>query len=93
MNRQEIDKLVQEYTISTEAKKIEELTHKIWDEALNAGVFPASIHDLYVARGKGRYSGFTVPAMNLRSAARKVGCAGVLRFPGRDSGDTDRRSR
>ena len=30
------------------------------------GVRPASIHDLYVAMGKGQVGGFTVPAMNLR---------------------------
>jgi fructose/tagatose bisphosphate aldolase len=30
------------------------------------GVTPASIHDLYIAMGKGQAGGFTVPAMNLR---------------------------
>ena len=67
MNRQDIDQLVQEYVTSTDVKKREEMTHKIWDEALNSGVFPASIQGLYEARGKGKYSGFTVPAINLRA--------------------------
>ncbi len=31
------------------------------------GIFLASIHDLYMARGKGQGKNFTVPAMNLRS--------------------------
>jgi len=31
------------------------------------GVVPASIHDLYVAIGRGHAGGFTVPAMNLRA--------------------------
>ena len=31
------------------------------------GVVPASIHDLYVAIGRGEAKGFTVPAMNLRA--------------------------
>jgi fructose-bisphosphate aldolase class II len=31
------------------------------------GVVPASIHDLYVAIGRGDAKGFTVPAMNLRA--------------------------
>ncbi|HEX6306236.1 MAG TPA: class II fructose-bisphosphate aldolase [Anaerolineales bacterium] len=36
--------------------------------ALAAGVTPASIHDLYIARGKGEVpASFTVPAMNLRA--------------------------
>ena len=30
------------------------------------GVRPASIHDLYMARGRGEISGFTVPAINVR---------------------------
>lgn len=36
--------------------------------ALSLGVFPSSIHDLYIARGKGKLPHtFTVPAMNLRA--------------------------
>src|SRR5512140_2345649 len=33
------------------------------------GVRPASIHELYMARGRGEISGFTVPAMNVRGMA------------------------
>lgn len=45
--------------------------------ALELGIIPASIHDLYVARGRGATrADFTVPAMNLRTlpfnAARAV---------------------
>ncbi len=45
--------------------------------ALELGILPASIHDLYMARGKGEVrDDFTVPAMNLRAlpfhAARAV---------------------
>lgn len=45
--------------------------------ALDAGIIPASIHDLYIARGRGDTpDDFTVPAMNLRAlpytAARAV---------------------
>jgi len=39
----------------------------IWESALALGIFPASINDLYIARGKGAIEKpFTVPAMNLR---------------------------
>jgi fructose-bisphosphate aldolase class II len=39
----------------------------IWETALALGVFPSSINDLYLARGKGEIAKpFTVPAMNLR---------------------------
>jgi len=34
-----------------------------------AGIRPASIHDLYMAMGRGEVSGFTVPAMNIRAMA------------------------
>jgi fructose-bisphosphate aldolase, class II len=39
------------------------------------GVVPASIHDLYIARGQGKTGGFTVPAMNIRAAAFDSGRA------------------
>ena len=36
---------------------------------------PASIHELYLARGRGEVSGFTVPAMNIRGIAFDTGRA------------------
>src|SRR5687767_5052491 len=47
----------------------------IWEIAESAGVRPASIHDLYMARGRGEVGGFTVPAMNVRGAAYDTGRA------------------
>ena len=41
----------------------------IWELGQQVGVRPASIHDLYVARGRGRCHGFTVPAINVRMMA------------------------
>jgi fructose/tagatose bisphosphate aldolase len=41
----------------------------IWELGQAVGVRPASIHDLYLARGKGLVHGFTVPAMNVRGAS------------------------
>ena len=37
--------------------------------AAAAGIRPASIHDLYLAMGRGDTSGFTVPAINVRAMA------------------------
>src|SRR5262245_50622127 len=37
--------------------------------AAAAGIRPASIHDLYLAMGRGETSGFTVPAINVRAMA------------------------
>ena len=48
----------------------------IWELGQTVGVQPASIHDLYMARGRGEVHGFTVPAINLRvvtyDAARAI---------------------
>ncbi|MEO7218355.1 MAG: class II fructose-bisphosphate aldolase [Gemmatimonadaceae bacterium] len=41
----------------------------IWEIAQAVGIFPSSIHDLYIARGKGAYSDVTVPAINVRGMA------------------------
>jgi hypothetical protein len=38
-------------------------------------VQPASIHDLYIARGRGEAGGFTVPAINVRGIAYDTGRA------------------
>src|SRR3954453_13849612 len=35
--------------------------------AAKAGIRPASIHDLYMAMGRGQAAGFTVPAINVRA--------------------------
>ena len=37
--------------------------------AAAAGIRPASIHDLYLAMGRGEVDGFTVPAINVRAMA------------------------
>ncbi len=41
----------------------------IWEIGQVLGVQPASIHDLYIARGRGETRGFTVPAINVRGMA------------------------
>src|SRR5437867_1529525 len=38
----------------------------IWEIGQSVGVRAASIHDLYMARGRGEIRGFTVPAINVR---------------------------
>ena len=39
----------------------------VWEASQALGARSASIHELYVARGRGEVSGFTVPAINLRA--------------------------
>jgi fructose-bisphosphate aldolase, class II len=41
----------------------------LWGLGQSLGARPASIHDLYIARGNGECSGFTVPAINVRMLA------------------------
>jgi fructose/tagatose bisphosphate aldolase len=41
----------------------------IWELGQAVGVRPASINDLYMARGRGDVHGFTVPAINVRAMA------------------------
>ena len=41
----------------------------IWELGQRVGVRAASIHDLYMARGRGEIHGFTVPAINVRARA------------------------
>ncbi|NQT22885.1 MAG: class II fructose-bisphosphate aldolase [Candidatus Omnitrophica bacterium] len=51
-------------------KKIEEkrkIAKDIFQIAYESGIYPYSINDFYMARGKGAFGGFTVPAINLRT--------------------------
>jgi fructose/tagatose bisphosphate aldolase len=67
--QQNIGKLVQ---ISASGKGVEAAAARylVRGAALAAGVIPSSIHELYIARGKGDVPNtFTVPAMNLRVLA------------------------
>jgi len=44
-----------------------QLAERIFNAASKEGAYPSSIHEFYMARGRGEFSGFTVPAINLRS--------------------------
>src|ERR687889_1042471 len=41
----------------------------LWELGQVSGTRPASINDLYLARGRGECGGFTVPAINVRMMA------------------------
>jgi fructose-bisphosphate aldolase, class II len=47
----------------------------IWEIGQAAGVRPASIHELYMARGRGEVPPFTAPAINVRVIAYDTGRA------------------
>jgi fructose/tagatose bisphosphate aldolase len=50
------------------------LAESIFDAARAGGAYLASIQELYMARGRGEFGGFTVPAINLRSLTYDLAC-------------------
>src|SRR2546423_13134749 len=63
-----MDKLV--YTaVFGDSDDREDARWLIWEIGQAVGVQPSSIHDLYLARGRGETGGFPVPAMNIRGMA------------------------
>jgi fructose/tagatose bisphosphate aldolase len=69
MGRQSLDveKTAMELIMNDDATKKRQLAKKIFAVAYEEGICPSSIHEFYVARGRGEFGGFTVPAINLRS--------------------------
>jgi fructose/tagatose bisphosphate aldolase len=63
----DMDKIVMELIMADETSAKKKIAKKILDLGYKAGVYPSSIHDFYIAMGKGEFGGFTVPAINLRS--------------------------
>ncbi len=63
----DMDNLVMGIIKTDDVKEKKALAKKVLNIAYKKGVFLSSIHQLYAARGKGEFSGFTVPAINLRS--------------------------
>ena len=62
-----IDDLVRQLVLTDNIKEKEKVAKEIHALARSKGAYLASIHDVYMARGKGQGKNFTVPAMNLRS--------------------------
>jgi fructose/tagatose bisphosphate aldolase len=60
-----MDKLVRQAVFGSEPEQ-HYARWLIWELGQAVGVRAASIHDLYLARGRGEISGFTVPAINVR---------------------------
>jgi len=54
-------------TFSEDPATVDTARWIVWEASQRLGAPSASIHDLYMARGRGELSGFTVPAINLRT--------------------------
>ena len=63
----DVEKTAIELVMNDNITKKRQLAKEIFDVAYEEGVYPSSIHEFYMARGRGEFSGFTVPAINLRS--------------------------
>jgi len=64
----EIDQLVHSAVFGENGAR-ESARTELWNLGQAQGPRPASIHDLYLARGRGECNGFTVPAINVRMLA------------------------
>lgn len=63
-----MDRLVRAAVFGETAER-ERARWLIWQIGQSVGVRAASIHDLYMARGRGETGGFTVPAINVRGSS------------------------
>ncbi|MDD5238514.1 MAG: class II fructose-bisphosphate aldolase [Candidatus Omnitrophica bacterium] len=63
----DIEKIALQLIMNDDLTTKKKLANKISIIAYKKGIYLSSIHELYMARGRGEYSGFTVPAINLRS--------------------------
>jgi fructose/tagatose bisphosphate aldolase len=54
-------------TFSTDTDVVQAARWIVWEASQVLGARSASIHELYMARGRGEIRGFTVPAVNLRT--------------------------
>jgi len=70
----DIDALVRKAVFGTEDEKAH-ARWMIWEIGQKAGVRPASIHELYMARGRDEVPAFTTPAMNVRILSYDAGRA------------------
>jgi fructose/tagatose bisphosphate aldolase len=62
----DIDKIAFELIMTDDLATKKKIAKKIFNLAYKKGIYPSSIHEFYMARGRGDFGGFTVPAINLR---------------------------
>ncbi|MGD9131903.1 MAG: class II fructose-bisphosphate aldolase [Candidatus Bathyarchaeota archaeon] len=63
----DVEKTVIELVMADQIEEKKQIAEQIREKAKEKGIYPASIHEFYMARGRGELQGFTVPAINLRT--------------------------
>lgn len=61
-----MDRLAKDLILIDELQSKKKIAKKIFDIAYKKGIYPSSIYQFYMARGRSEFTGFTVPAINLR---------------------------
>jgi fructose/tagatose bisphosphate aldolase len=62
-----IEQLALDLALTESIDQKREIGKTIFERAFDMGIYPYSINDFYMARGRGEMKGFTVPAINLRT--------------------------
>jgi len=75
MTPDQIDSLIHTAVFGATPEQKGEARHELLQAGAAVGIRFASIHDLYMAMGRGEVSGFTVPAINVRAMAYDTGRA------------------
>lgn len=64
-----IEDVARKLALTEDKDEKKTLAKIIFEKAIEKEIFPWSINDFYLARGKDEFGGFTVPAINLRTMA------------------------
>jgi hypothetical protein len=62
-----IENIARELALAGSKNEKKKLAKIILNKAFEKNIYPWSINELYLARGRGEFKGFTVPAINLRT--------------------------
>jgi len=62
----DLDRLAKDLILIDDLQSKKKIAKKIFDIAYKKGVYPSSIYQFYMARARGEFGAFTVPAINLR---------------------------
>ncbi|MGA1794229.1 MAG: class II fructose-bisphosphate aldolase [bacterium] len=67
-----VDRLAYTMAVSNDQDVRSSIAYIMWESAQQLGIHPSSIHEFYESRGRGAYSGLTVPAINIRGLTYMV---------------------